>query len=108
VRAQETGAVITVEDNGAGVSDEVLPHLFEPFYRSDLARAREGGPGLGLTATASIVTLHAGTVVAERGPGGGLRVTVTLPAAAASLGHGRHGEGAAAGWVGNSSDQGEG
>ncbi|HEY5939260.1 MAG TPA: ATP-binding protein, partial [Gemmatimonadales bacterium] len=89
------------------VTDEVLPHLFEPFYRSDTARAREGGPGLGLTATASIVTLHRGTVVASRGSGGGLRVTVTLPAAAASLGPGRQGEGADAGWVGTSSHQGE-
>ena len=79
VRAQETEAVITVEDNGPGVADEVLPHLFEPFYRSDTARAREGGPGLGLTATASIVTLHGGAVVATRGSEGGLRVTVTLP-----------------------------
>lgn len=84
VRAQETEAVITVEDNGPGVADEVLPHLFEPFYRSDMARAREGGPGLGLTATASIVSLHGGTVVAKRGSGGGLRVTVTLPAADSS------------------------
>jgi two-component system OmpR family sensor kinase len=119
VQADEGEAVITVEDDGPGVADDVLPHLFEPFYRSDTARAREGGPGLGLTVTVSIVTLHGGTVVANRGSGGGLRVTVTLLAAErpsatgaprdtwASLGHGRHGEGADAGWVGKSSDQGE-
>jgi signal transduction histidine kinase len=70
---------MTVEDDGPGVADEVLSHLFEPFYRSDTARAREGGPGLGLTATGAIVTLHGGTVVAERGEKGGLRVTVILP-----------------------------
>jgi signal transduction histidine kinase len=68
-----------VEDNGPGVTDDVLPHLFEPFYRSDTARPREGGPGLGLTATASIVALHKGTVVASRGIQRGLRVKVTLP-----------------------------
>jgi signal transduction histidine kinase len=79
VQADEREAVITVEDDGPGVADDVLPHLFEPFYRSDTARAREGGPGLGLTATVSIVTLHKGTVVARRGSKGGLRVTVTLP-----------------------------
>ena len=72
-------AVITVEDNGPGLADDVLPHLFEPFYRSDRARAREGGPGLGLTATASIVALHGGTVAAERSSLGGLGVTVRLP-----------------------------
>jgi signal transduction histidine kinase len=79
VQADEGEAVITVEDDGPGVADDVLPHLFEPFYRSDAARAREGGPGLGLTVTVSIVTLHQGTVVARRGSEGGLRVTVTLP-----------------------------
>jgi signal transduction histidine kinase len=79
VGAEGSEAILMVEDNGPGVAEEVLPHLFEPFYRSDTARAREGGPGLGLTATTSIVTLHGGTVVAQRGSGGGLRVTVTLP-----------------------------
>jgi two-component system, OmpR family, sensor kinase len=79
VAAEGREAMLTIEDNGPGVADEVLPHLFEPFYRSDTARAREGGPGLGLTATASIVTLHGGAVVAKRGSEGGLRVTVTLP-----------------------------
>ena len=72
-------AQITVDDNGPGLDDDVLQHLFEPFYRSDSARAREGGPGLGLTATAAIVALHGGAVTAERGSRGGLRVTITLP-----------------------------
>jgi signal transduction histidine kinase len=79
VQAHQKEALITVEDNGPGVADDVLPHLFEPFYRNDAARAREGGPGLGLTATAAIVMLHGGMVVAQRGSGGGLRVSVTLP-----------------------------
>jgi signal transduction histidine kinase len=85
VRAEGAEAVITVEDDGPGVADEVLPHLFEPFYRSDTARAREGGPGLGLTATHAIITLHGGTVVASRAPEGGLRVKATLPRAHPSL-----------------------
>ena len=85
VRIENEEALITVEDNGDGVSDEVLPHLFEPFYRSDTARAREGGPGLGLTATAAIVSLHGGAVAASRGSEGGLRVTVKLPCVPASL-----------------------
>jgi two-component system OmpR family sensor kinase len=79
VRSEGQEAILSVEDNGSGVAEEVLPHLFEPFYRSDAARAREGGPGLGLTATASIVALHGGTVAASRGRDGGLCVTVTLP-----------------------------
>jgi two-component system OmpR family sensor kinase len=79
VSAQGDTAVLEVEDDGAGLSDEVIPHLFEPFYRSDTARGREGGPGLGLTATAAIVSLHGGTVEAQRGAAGGLRITVRLP-----------------------------
>jgi signal transduction histidine kinase len=79
VSAQGDIAVLEVEDDGAGLSDEVIPHLFEPFYRSDTARGREGGPGLGLTATAAIVSLHGGTVEAQRGAAGGLRITVRLP-----------------------------
>ena len=84
------GALITVEDNGPGLADDVLQHLFEPFYRSDTARAREGGPGLGLTATASIITLHGGSVDASRGPRGGVRVTLTLPQSKRPAGQGTH------------------
>lgn len=79
VHGEAREAVIAVEDNGSGLTDEVLPHLFEPFYRSDTARGREGGPGLGLTATAAVVTLHGGTVSASRGSEGGLRVVVRIP-----------------------------
>lgn len=84
VTAQGANAVLTVEDDGPGVTDEVLPHLFERFYRSDTARGREGGPGLGLTAAASIIALHGGHVVGERGSVRGLRVTVTLARAGGS------------------------
>jgi signal transduction histidine kinase len=85
VAGNESGALLVVEDNGSGLSDVVLPHLFEPFYRSDSARAREGGPGLGLTATAAIVALHGGKVRASRAAAGGLCVTITLPRTAVPL-----------------------
>ncbi|HJR15858.1 MAG TPA: ATP-binding protein [Gemmatimonadales bacterium] len=81
VGADGTDALLSVRDDGPGVADEVLPHLFERFYRSDQTRARGGGPGLGLTATAAIVALHGGRVTAERPPSGGLRITVSLPRA---------------------------
>ena len=42
VTGETAQGVIVVEDDGSGLDDEVLPHLFEPFYRSDTARAREG------------------------------------------------------------------
>jgi signal transduction histidine kinase len=85
VTGEAAHAVIVVEDDGSGLEDEVLPHLFEPFYRNDTARAREGGPGLGLTATAAIIALHGGTVTASRGTKGGLRVAMWLPRSASVL-----------------------
>ena len=71
--------VLVVEDDGPGVADEVLPRLFERFYRADAARGRAGGPGLGLAVSAEIVHLHEGTIAAERGTSGGLRVRIELP-----------------------------
>ncbi|HEU4955853.1 MAG TPA: ATP-binding protein [Gemmatimonadales bacterium] len=78
--ATPDGASIVVEDDGEGVPEEVLAHLFEPFYRGDPARGRAGGAGLGLTTVATIVREHHGRAVAEPGDRGGLRVTIELPA----------------------------
>jgi two-component system OmpR family sensor kinase len=72
-------AELIVEDDGPGVPAETLPHLFDRFFRADIARGRDGGPGLGLTAAAAIVALHHGTIRAERGSAGGLRIRILLP-----------------------------
>lgn len=54
-------AVLLVSDNGAGISKEHLPHLFERFYRIDESRTRQhGGAGLGLSITQSIMNAHGG------------------------------------------------
>jgi len=70
---------VAVRDNGPGIADEVLPHLFERFYRADPARSRTAGPGLGLTVAAAIAQAHHGAIRAANVPGGGLEVTVVLP-----------------------------
>jgi two-component system OmpR family sensor kinase len=72
-------AELVVEDDGPGVPAEVLPHLFERFYRGDAARGRSAGPGLGLTVAATIVELHGGTIQAEHGASGGILVRIRLP-----------------------------
>jgi two-component system, OmpR family, sensor kinase len=72
-------AELVVEDNGPGVPAETLPLLFDRFYRGDVARGRDGGPGLGLTLVAAIVALHHGMIRAERGGAGGLRIRMSLP-----------------------------
>ncbi len=73
-----TGELL-VEDNGPGVPDSVLDHIFERFYRGDAARGRSAGPGLGMTLVAAIVSQHQGTIRAERSESGGLRIRIRLP-----------------------------
>lgn len=70
---------LSIADNGPGVPDENLPHLFEPFYRPDEARSREaGGVGLGLSIVRSAVHASEGTVEAYGADPSGLVVLMTL------------------------------
>ena len=74
-------AVIEVRDKGPGVPEESLADLFCPFYRVGDARDRkQGGTGLGLAITERAARLHGGQVRAANAPGGGLSVTIDLPA----------------------------
>lgn len=70
---------VVVEDNGPGLAEEALPHLFERFYRGDAARTRTAGAGLGLTIASAIIEAHGGTISAEVIQPHGLRVVFTLP-----------------------------
>jgi signal transduction histidine kinase len=73
-------AAIMVEDHGPGVPSKDLPHVFEPFYRVDEARERQGGgAGLGLAITRQVVAVHGGGVSAANRPEGGLALRITLP-----------------------------
>ncbi|MFE3032798.1 ATP-binding protein [Streptomyces canus] len=72
-------AVIEVRDSGPGIPYDVLPHVFERFYKSDTARIRSEGSGLGLAITAENVRIHGGTVHAANHPAGGAVFTVELP-----------------------------
>jgi two-component system, NtrC family, sensor kinase len=72
-------ATLSVRDNGCGMTDEVLKHLFEPFF----TRRRDGqGTGLGMSITYRIVTEHGGQIHAlSDGPGKGSTVIVSFPLA---------------------------
>ncbi len=73
-------ASLEVVDNGPGIPEQDLPHVFERFWRGangDKAR----GSGIGLAVVAELVAVHQGTVTAGNVPAGGARLTVTMPAA---------------------------
>ena len=79
---------LSVADHGPGVPEAALPHLFEPFYRVDEARAREtGGSGVGLAICERVVHLHGGTIRARVNRPSGLVVEIELPAAPADDAH---------------------
>lgn len=73
-------AVINVKDTGIGISDADLPHVFEPFFRSEDRTVQEiKGLGLGLYISQAIVDLHSGTIQVGSQQGQGTTVTVRLP-----------------------------
>ena len=72
------GTVLTVRDDGTGISSELLPHVFERFVRGPDSR----GSGLGLPIVADIAAAHGGSVTAASTPGEGTTVTLVIPARA--------------------------
>ncbi|HBU13078.1 MAG TPA: hypothetical protein DEB31_10280 [Clostridiales bacterium] len=73
-------AAIRVEDDGVGMKEEHLPHIFERFYRVDKARARDtGGTGLGLHIVRRIALMHGGRIEVESNSGKGSVFTLILP-----------------------------
>ena len=70
--------MVVVEDEGAGIAPEHLPHLFERFYRVDPVRTK-GGSGLGLALVKAAVESAGGKVRVESEVGKGSRFFVELP-----------------------------
>lgn len=77
VDSSDERAVVVVQDNGCGMTNEVLRHLFEPFF----TRRRDGtGTGLGLSITYRIVSQHGGSLLAQsEGENRGSRMEMHLP-----------------------------
>jgi len=75
-------STLVVGNTGFEVEPADLPGLFEPFRRGGRERTGARGSGLGLSIVRAVCDAHGGTVAADALDGGGLEVTVTLPAAA--------------------------
>jgi PAS domain S-box-containing protein len=74
---------IQIHDNGLGITERDLPHIFDLFYRADPARALEsGGVGVGLSIVKMIAEAHGGSVTAHSQPGAGSVFTLSLPISA--------------------------
>lgn len=72
--------VFIFTDNGIGMSDEFLPHIFEPFSRAEDSRiSKIQGTGLGMAITENIVRMMNGTIEVESRSGEGSRFTVSIP-----------------------------
>jgi signal transduction histidine kinase len=82
VEPQPNEVRVTVEDTGEGLEPDSEQRAFDRFWRSDKARSstRGGGAGLGLAIARGLVEAHGGRIWAENRPGGGARVSFTLPA----------------------------
>jgi PAS domain S-box-containing protein len=93
VTREQDDVVITVSDNGVGVSADLLPHIFDLFTQADRSLDRsQGGLGVGLTLVRQLVEMHGGSVEARSaGPRCGSEFIVRLP-----VSHGQVGRQAAA------------
>ena len=76
---KEKHVYLSVEDTGAGITEELKERVFEPFFRVDKSRSRElGGVGLGLALVREIVRVHDGSITVKSNPSGGTIFEVVL------------------------------
>jgi signal transduction histidine kinase len=68
---------VVVRDTGPGIAADLLPHVFDRFYKSEESR----GAGLGLAIVKSLVVAHGGEIEATSAPGQGTEMRFTLPLA---------------------------
>lgn len=77
---EPTRVIVTVQDTGPGIPADVLPYIFERFYRGDPARPT-GGTGLGLAIAKELIEAQGGTITVQSTQGQGSVFTITLPRA---------------------------
>jgi len=73
------GAMLTVDDDGIGISEAQQEKIFQRFYQAEESRRSENGMGLGLSMVRQIVQLHGGAITVESEPGLGSTFKIFLP-----------------------------
>ncbi|MFD3485122.1 ATP-binding protein [Streptomyces sp. NPDC058665] len=79
VRTVGRELVIEVRDNGPGIPEDVLPHVFDRFYKASASRPRSEGSGLGLSIAMENAHIHGGDITAANAPDGGAVFVLRLP-----------------------------
>ncbi|MEU0603709.1 HAMP domain-containing sensor histidine kinase [Streptomyces sp. NPDC006393] len=85
VREADDEVVIQVRDHGPGIPEDVLPHVFDRFYKASASRPRSEGSGLGLSIALNNAHIHGGDITAANSPDGGAVFTLRLPRDASAL-----------------------
>ncbi|GAA3769695.1 HAMP domain-containing sensor histidine kinase [Streptomyces chiangmaiensis] len=85
VREEGEELVIEVHDHGPGIPEDVLPHVFDRFYKASASRPRSEGSGLGLSIAMENAHIHGGEITAANSPEGGAVFTLRLPRDASPL-----------------------
>ncbi|CUW30715.1 ATP-binding protein [Streptomyces reticuli] len=83
--AEGAEVVIQVRDHGPGIPEDVLPHVFDRFYKASASRPRSEGSGLGLSIALENAHIHGGEITAANSPEGGAVFTLRLPRDASRL-----------------------
>lgn len=78
LRETRTSAIIEIRDNGKGIAEEDLPHIFDRFYRADPSRKSAEGSGLGLAIAKQIIEGHEGKIWVASTVGEGTRMIISL------------------------------
>jgi two-component system sensor histidine kinase MtrB len=85
VRESADEVVIAVRDHGPGIPEDVLPHVFDRFYKASASRPRSEGSGLGLSIALENAHIHGGEITAANSPDSGAVFTLRLPRDASDL-----------------------
>jgi PAS domain S-box-containing protein len=87
LRNEESGFLVSIQDNGIGIDEKDIPRIFDRFFRSEKARFTAAGTGLGLAISRRIIELHYGNIEVESEVNKGTTFWVQLPAIQTKLAH---------------------